>query len=443
MLPAELLAHVFVLGSEDDCMVPVVVSHVCRAWRALALHTPSLWRRIVLDGRSDMWRQRIVRAKACTLDIRLTPHPQEFADITVVPILDAYTVMRCMSAVTPLIPRWRSLDIQFDAYSPQLWNAALSACCVQVHAPALQELILVYPGNDDMREFALFDGSAPRLRKVTLRGIRLTWIPSLFQDLTYLDYTHHGFTRGQDAAAEVLTMLRISSRLHELRLSFPWRGDAHAVSAASIPLTVALARLTTLGLSVEGPEIPAALLTVLAHISCPALRTLRLYSTYPFHRPSLFPRLRNVSRVLPPLPALEVLHIEHGWLDPRFVFPLLLSLPRLRHLALKGVRVTGPFLLGLMENLSARRTHLSVASRLKVLEVIGCDMLNAEDVVHAFRLRPGWSRHGIETILIRDCSGIGPAAIGKLAGLGMEVRIWSGAGRGESAAQKKVVYRQL
>lgn len=421
----------------------MVVTHVCRAWRALALHTPALWRRIVLDRRLNMWQQRIIRAKACTLDIQLTSQPQEFADITVVPILDAYTVMRCMSMVTPLIPRWRSLDIRFDAYSPQLWNAALSACCVQVHGPALQELILIYPGNDDTREFMLFNGSAPRLRRVTLCGIRLAWTPSLFQDLTYLDYTHHGFTRGQDAAAEVLAMLRVSARLHELRLSFPWRGDAHAASTASVPLTVTLARLVTLVLSVEGPEIPAAFLTVLAHVSCPVLRTLRLYSTYPFHRPSLFPRLRHVSRVLPPLPALEVLHVEHGWLDPRFVFPLLLSLPRLRQLALKGMRVTGPFLLGLAENLSARRAHMSVASRLRVLEVIGCNMLSAEDIVHAFHQRPGWSRHGIETISIWDCPGVGPAAIGKLAGLGMEIRIWPRTGRGECVAQKKVLYRHL
>ncbi|TFY58328.1 hypothetical protein EVJ58_g6477, partial [Rhodofomes roseus] len=114
-LPAELLAHVFVLGSEDDFMLPLAVSHVCRAWRALALHTPALWRRVVLDGRLHMWQQRILRAKACTLDIQLAPHPQDFGDVVVMPILDAYTVMQYLSIVTPLIPRWRSLDIRFDA----------------------------------------------------------------------------------------------------------------------------------------------------------------------------------------------------------------------------------------------------------------------------------------------------------------------------------------
>ncbi|KAH9925570.1 uncharacterized protein B0H18DRAFT_376966 [Fomitopsis serialis] len=369
--------------------------------------------------------------------------PPGFGDIIVVPILDAYTVVQYMNVVTPLISRWRSLDIRFDAYAPQLWSAALSACCAQspaTHVPFIRELTLIYPGNDDTREFVLFNGSAPRLRRVTLCGIRLSWTRSLFQDLAYLDYTHHGFTRGQDAAAEVLAMLRVSSHLHELRLSFPWRGDSHSVSPHSVPLTVVLPRLLTLVLTVEGPEIPNAFLTVLAHVSCPALRTLRLYSTYPFLRPSLFPRLRHVSRVLPPLPALEVLHIEHGWLDPRFIFPLLLSLPRLRHLTLKGVRVTGPFLVGLAENLSARRAHTSLASRLKVLEVIGCDLLGA-DVVQAFRLKPGWSRHGIETILIRDCPGVGPTAIGKLGGLGMDVTIWPAGGRGESGTQRKVLYR--
>ncbi|KZT64052.1 hypothetical protein DAEQUDRAFT_753137 [Daedalea quercina L-15889] len=425
-------------------MFPLVVSHVCRAWRTLALHTPALWRRVTLDGRLQMWQQRILRAKACTLDIQLTPQPQDFGGITVMPILDAYTVMNYMSIITPLIYRWKSLDIRFDAYSSDLWNATLSACRVQTpaaHAPFMRELTLIYPGNDDTREYALFNNYAPRLRRVTLCGIRLTWSRSLFQDLAYLDYTHHGFTRGQEAAAEVLSMLRVSSRLYELRLSFPWRGDSHSVSSPTVPLTVVLARLITLVLTVEGPEIPNAFPTVLAHVSCPALRTLRLYSTYPFHRPSLFPRLRHVSRVLPPLPVLEVLHVEHGWLDPRFIFPLLLSLPRLRHLTLKGVRVTGAFLLGLAENLSARRTHLNVTSRLKVLEIVGCDMLGAEDIAHAFRLKPRWSRHDIETILIRDCPGIGLTAVGKLGLLGMDVRIWPAVGRGIVGDQELAKFR--
>ena len=61
-----------------------------------------------------------------------------------------------------------------------------------------------------------------------------------------------------------------------------------------------------------------------------------------------------------------------------------------------------------------------------------------------FRFRPGWSQHGIETFLIRDCPGVGPAAIGKFAGLGMEVKIWPSAGRGESMTRKKAsVYRHL
>ena len=169
-LPGELLALVFSLGTEEDPMLPVAVSHVCTAWRALALHTPSLWRHVVLDERLDMWTERIRRAKACTLDVVLrhrfqsTPYAtrqwlqfhgqQDMHSQT--RFIDARDVQKYMFCVMPYISRWRSLEIRFDGYMPLLWNGALSTCCIRspsMHANALRELALVFPNNDDPTKF--------------------------------------------------------------------------------------------------------------------------------------------------------------------------------------------------------------------------------------------------------------------------------------------------
>ena len=120
-------------------MFPVTISHVCRAWRYTALHTPRLWRRITLGGSPAMWNHRIHRAKACTLDVQLclrgAPSPLAYFNHT----------QLYMHLVAPHVHRWRSLEIRFTGYAPFLWNAALSALCGHssaIEAHALRELVL-------------------------------------------------------------------------------------------------------------------------------------------------------------------------------------------------------------------------------------------------------------------------------------------------------------
>ncbi|KAJ7935434.1 hypothetical protein B0H13DRAFT_475688 [Mycena leptocephala] len=75
---------------------PRAVSHVCRKWRAISLHTPSLWRRISLSPEAEMWRERIYRAKACSLDVQLVPWRTTSSGANVAQLLDIHTVQLCM-----------------------------------------------------------------------------------------------------------------------------------------------------------------------------------------------------------------------------------------------------------------------------------------------------------------------------------------------------------
>lgn len=356
-LPVEILAHVFVLGSEDDMMLPVAVSHVCRNWRQIALCTPALWRRITLTPQTDMWQERIQRARACSLDIQLLDQITMRSGLPRRQHLDVHTVYWYMYLVVPLIRRWRSLEIDFTSPSPYLWNAALSGCCsksARAEALILEDLSLIYRANDDSKEFCLFSGIAPRLCRVTLDGIRLTWLPSLFGNLAYLDYTHHGFTVGHQAVQDMISMLEVSFRLVELRLLFPRKPNPHhPFRQHAVTRRVRLPSLNNLHLRVEGPDIPFELAHLVTLIDTPSLAFLRLIDLN--QRPLSFPNLKSFFYVYPLPPSLRILRIEHGWYDARMVPPALRALPNIRQLVVK--RRHAPDQVLNLKPQSRKRTH--------------------------------------------------------------------------------------
>ncbi|KAK0188160.1 hypothetical protein F5146DRAFT_1141609 [Armillaria mellea] len=313
-LPAEILAHIFTLGSRTDTMFPVVVSHVCSAWRLIALRTPRMWRRIDIDFRETMWREWMRRARACSLDVtvRLVPATGSM-------YMDSDSVQWRMYLVLPFVHRWRTLEMFFDHYSPFLWNAALSECCSArgVQAMSLEELTLVYPMNDDTKEFTLFSGVAPRLRRLTVDGIRLTWLPSLFQNLTSLHYTHHGFTSGPQAVREITSMLRVSYRLVELHILFPKKAHRFIQPALYSPSRgrqISLLSLTSLHLRVDGGDIPLELSHLAAKFHTPNLRYFHLcdanYRQKPYATLPLFRRLYTVPT------SLQEIYCDNGWRNP-------------------------------------------------------------------------------------------------------------------------------
>lgn len=293
-LPLELLMHVFALGSFDDVMFPVLVSHICHSWRAVAIHTQTLWRRIVLTQHSDliMWQERLRRARSCTLDVVLASHrsSREPHDIDVLALQ--------MHLLAPHLARMRSIDIRIDGYTPYLWNIILGPLCRNSYhcapgtsdphsseglfAPRLESMSLRYPWNDDTKEFSLFDGLSPRLSRLTIQGVRLTWLPGLFGSLRCLDYTHHGFTSGRTAVDEILSILQVSCQLRELKLCLASNVmETEILYIREKPVveeTVTLQFLETLSLGVEGAdaEVPTDLISIVSQLSLPALRKLDL-----------------------------------------------------------------------------------------------------------------------------------------------------------------------
>ncbi|KAL0576048.1 hypothetical protein V5O48_005929 [Marasmius crinis-equi] len=327
-LPPEILAHIFVLGSFADPHFPVTVSHVCRFWRHLSLRTPSLWRTIHLSNRTPALREKMLRARACSLDIVIREFPSR--------PFNFYEVQRYMCFATAHLHRWRSLDIKISNYVPYLWNAALSECCSSHHsqAPTIEELSLVYRRNDDTKEFCLFSGYAPRLRRLTIDGLRLTWLPSLFCNLVYLDYTHHPFSTGNQAVNEIINALTVSSRLVELHLSYPTASNPRRNSrVASVAGKIRLSRLKTLSLRVESFDIPDELIQVAAALFTPNLVNLDFVDS--FGRYASVGACRASFANLPMFltlysfpTSLRALRFDHRWYNEGIV-PLLRPLVNL------------------------------------------------------------------------------------------------------------------
>jgi hypothetical protein len=291
-----------------------------------------------------MWQDRICRAKSCSLDIQLRPWPVFKSGTTRPCFLTAEKVQWYMHIVTPFIYRWRSLDITFTHQAPYIWNAALSGCCgvdPLLHAPLIESVSLVHRGNDDTKLFTLFGGVAPRLRSVTLDGLRLTWLPSLFANITSLDYTHHGFSQGKTAVSQILSMLEVSNQLVRLSILFPSKGSLPWTSNAAIfNERVVLPKLTDLELRVDGSDIPFETFHAFAQLKTPALMSIRFHD---FGRsPSPFPHLCTFLKA-PGLPAsLCALHMENGWFDKRLVPALVQAIPKLHVLTAEHQSLASP-----------------------------------------------------------------------------------------------------
>ncbi|KAF8205167.1 hypothetical protein K438DRAFT_1818656 [Mycena galopus ATCC 62051] len=122
-LPAEMLAEMFLQAVADDQdpsarLYPMhshfVLTQVCGLWRAVALHTPSFWCRIVLHlgGRITGFDKITNLAKTCFERSRELP----VALIITSSIREAYKIPNlCMDLVLPVRHRIRHLELKLPA----------------------------------------------------------------------------------------------------------------------------------------------------------------------------------------------------------------------------------------------------------------------------------------------------------------------------------------
>ena len=261
-LPNELLSYIFTLGSgaeeqgDDDYVedeeedstdehrqrlpFKVLVSHVCRRWRTVAIETSMLWTNLDFAEGPPFEKSRtwLKRSKGCLLDIELdcTVDEDESDDRE---DSDAYssddlvapedrvampggpppvrtketTRSRSLGRVSPAdlpvvrdlilphVARWRVFELMVDDY--QIMYGILSTLAAIPEAPQLQVLRLYHYDNDDYdydhfrpphlkQPFAPFCGRAPNLLEVALWGVHVDWEACAFlPGLEELELSYH------------------------------------------------------------------------------------------------------------------------------------------------------------------------------------------------------------------------------------------------------------
>ena len=231
---------------ELDLPFQVLVSHVCRHWREIALDSPVLWTKLdFTEGppfeKSKAWIQR---SKRSPIDITINCTVPEHLDYSVDnESIDSYSKERLRAAlprlpgshgdkydeehgecvhdplfyslaeltaildiIVPCVAQWRLLDVSVSYY---VYMHTLLLRLTQCPSAPLLEILSLHHyeesghGIDDLDEkfqppelstcFFIFHGIAPNLTSVTLWGVHLDWERSLsfLTDLRELELAYH------------------------------------------------------------------------------------------------------------------------------------------------------------------------------------------------------------------------------------------------------------
>lgn len=228
---------------EPELAFQVLVSHVCRHWREIALQSPILWTKLnFFEGppfeKSRIWIQR---SKNLPLDISIDctmpedehePDDDPLADDpTEKPVSTSRSAThgeryeedhrRCehepgfysldefntiLDIIIPHVAQWRLLELSVSFYV--YMHTALSRFAECPSAPLLEVLWLYHyeDGGNELNDedvefeppkfntaFLVFNGIAPNLQTVTLWGVHLDWERSLpmFTGLRDLELAYH------------------------------------------------------------------------------------------------------------------------------------------------------------------------------------------------------------------------------------------------------------
>ncbi|KAI0366670.1 hypothetical protein BV20DRAFT_1115234 [Pilatotrama ljubarskyi] len=210
-LPVELLTSIFQLGVDShpppDDQYPaettfeVLVSHVCRHWRHIAIHTPHLWTTVHFRTRAHMLRGETYLSRSGHLPIDIyvdTCSEEDYKERK--DLLFRQQFLPVFDVVLPHIHRWRELHLKVaDLECKSYARRVLSTCGT---APALQTLQLWHVQNWRTSErlynhigpppVVVFGGSLPSLKHIILQGVNLPWSRSPFlRDLTSVDFALH------------------------------------------------------------------------------------------------------------------------------------------------------------------------------------------------------------------------------------------------------------
>ncbi|THV05285.1 hypothetical protein K435DRAFT_773983 [Dendrothele bispora CBS 962.96] len=297
--------------NEEDKWLPfqVLVSHVCRHWREVAIDTPNLWTTVafavgVPPDQPLVW---IERSKGHPLDITIdctspdpdiddieeqiftfdhngepVPMPVSVEDIRAgiksstewqerkSKHMSVEDVSKVLDVIVPNVDRWRTLDVTSEHYDviytvlerlSQCPGAPLLEILQLYHYEECEEFDHFSP-PELSRHFVLFNGNAPNLKDLALWGVHIDWDGSL------------SYLRG-------LRDFELAYHAHDVRPSF----ETFAAMIHASP------ELHTLSLCLSGPAGTKEDWGTSQQIEIPSLQELALCHHEPSYIESLLPYL--------------------------------------------------------------------------------------------------------------------------------------------------------
>ncbi|KAJ3558661.1 hypothetical protein NM688_g794 [Phlebia brevispora] len=360
-IPEELLARIFEQCVADGwSRAPVIVSHVCSAWRKAAL-SPRVWSYVYVNsespdmlGRTRFW---LSMARFSPLHISListwrTDHSQ---------LSDAVSLLGRHAQ------QWTTLSVESDMLRHT--DLILSRCPPSM--PNLREISVLtelhFDHSLDGEEETLHLGDTFSVdRSPAVRELRLI-CNAIPNDLTlpaHISNLHLSLKESPTArplsALVILNLLDTLPALESLTLTMPLYYEHPYVEEENLEHVVTFPYLTSL--TMYGPPDMNGLLV---HLRAPALRRLQLRSLEDtgYRQESIGPTLLTfISGSSPPLELLELHDID---LTPHFFAACFSAMPQLRTLHLHESSISDPTLRLLEpspggEGLCPRLTHLDL-----------------------------------------------------------------------------------
>lgn len=222
-------------SEKPESTFPVLVSHVCRRWRAVSICTPALWTTLLLNYHTCL--AQVVayteRSKSLPMDIQWDlvapddwedegvppPRPSGFppapsepestnledlasaAEEQYTPVLSEHEISCILDIIIPEVHRWGVFDVQASMYRSIF--CILRRLSTAPSAPLLEALSFYhYDECDDFdtfkpvhfsEAFTLFSGSLPSLTSLAFWGVHIDWAPcmSFFSNLKELEMAYH------------------------------------------------------------------------------------------------------------------------------------------------------------------------------------------------------------------------------------------------------------
>uniref|UniRef100_A0A0W0GBG4 F-box domain-containing protein n=1 Tax=Moniliophthora roreri TaxID=221103 RepID=A0A0W0GBG4_MONRR len=217
IVPCEILSSIFLLGQtaqiaeqqmlsddescyslpgtreETEIPLEIVVSHVNRYWRAVALGTRQLWSHVFIQagGSLPAVEEYLERSGGCFLDVSITSNgPSDGAseDVT----------LKMLDSALNHIHRWRRCSV--DSFQEDI-DSPLISRLASTRAPALEYLSIGVEFSDRLRPGAntpesvsstpqIFTGGCPKLAFLHLRGLAIYFFRPPIRNVTTLRINH-------------------------------------------------------------------------------------------------------------------------------------------------------------------------------------------------------------------------------------------------------------